>query len=101
MGRLKFTAERKIETIRAYQSGEISKSQLKAVYGMSPNRIYEWIAKYEIHGKAAFERGHGNAGHSQGYKPECVEAVLCGEGSVDDIVAKYNISDRAQRRKIK
>lgn len=24
----------------------------------------------------------------------CVEAVLKGEGSVDDIVAKYNISDR-------
>ena len=25
---------------------------------------------------------------------QCVEAVLRGEGSVDDIVAKYNISDR-------
>lgn len=24
----------------------------------------------------------------------CVEAVLSGEGSVDDIVAKYNISSR-------
>ena len=68
MSRLKFTTEKKLEIIEAYQSGEISKSQLKAVYGMSPNRIYEWISKYEAHGKAAFERGPGNARYTQEFK---------------------------------
>lgn len=32
--------------------------------------------------------------YSKEFKTMCVEAVLRGEGSVDDIVAKYNISDR-------
>lgn len=98
MGRLKFTAEKKVEIIRAYQSGEISKSQLKAVYGMYPSEIYRWISKYEAHGKAAFERGSGNARYTQEFKIRCVESVLRGEGNVDDIVAKYNISDRGVLR---
>ena len=94
MGRLKFTAEKKIEIIKAYQSGEISKSQLKSVYGMYPSEIYRWISKYEAHGYAAFAKKTGNATYSQAFKIRCVESVLQGEGNVDDIVAKYNISSR-------
>lgn len=94
MGRLKFTAEKKIEIIRAYQSGEICKSQLRAAYGMNPSEIYRWISKYEAHGDAAFIKKSGNTRYSQEFKIRCVESVLRGEGSVDDIVAKYNISSR-------
>ena len=94
MPRLKFTAEKKIEIIKAFIAGEVAYSKLKEIYGMSPNRIYEWVSKYEIHGASAFTKEPGNATYSQGFKIQCVEAVLRGEGSVDDIVAKYNISDR-------
>ena len=37
----------------------------------------------------------GNASYSKEFKVSCVLAVLRGEGSVDDIVAKYNISSRS------
>lgn len=37
----------------------------------------------------------GNASYSKEFKASCVLAVLRGEGSVDDIVAKYNISSRS------
>ena len=30
---------------------------------------------------------------------KCVEAVICGEGSVDDIVSKYNVSSRSVLRR--
>ena len=99
MPRLKYTAEKKIEIIEAFMAGEVAYSQLKEIYGMSPGRIYEWVSKYEAHGKAAFIKGLGNARYSQGFKIQCVEAVLRGEGSVDDIVAKYNISDRKLLRR--
>ena len=95
MSRLKFTAEKKVEIIEAFQSGSVSKSDLKEVYGMSPNEIYRWISKYEVNGISAFARGPGNANYSQEFKMQCVEAYLKGEGSVDDIVAKYNISSRS------
>lgn len=37
----------------------------------------------------------GNASYSKEFKVSCVLAVLRGEGNVDDIVAKYNISSRS------
>ena len=99
MPRLKFPAEKKIEIIEAFKAGEVAYSQLKEIYGMNPGEIYRWISKYEAHGNAAFVKGPGNARYSQEFKIRCVESVLRGEGSVDDIVAKYNISDRMVLRR--
>lgn len=99
MSRLKFTAEKKVEIIEAFQSGNVSKSDLKEVYGMNPSEIYRWISKYEVNGISAFARGTGNASYSQEFKMRCVKAYLDGEDSVDDIVAKYNISCREVLRR--
>ena len=92
MGRGKFNAEEKIAIIKAYKAGEVTYSQLKEVYGMNPNEIYRWISKYEIHGEAAFQRGEGNARYSKEFKLHCVKEYLSGESSLDNIIAKYNIS---------
>lgn len=43
---------------------------------------------------SAFQSKKGNAPYSSEFKTLCAEAVLSGKGSVDDIVAKYNISSR-------
>jgi len=94
MPKQKFSAEKKIEIIEAFKAGEVAYSQLREIYGMRPGSIYEWISKYEAHGVAAFVRGPGNARYTWEFKVRCVEAVLRGEGSVDEIVAKYNISGR-------
>lgn len=58
---------------------------------MNPNEIYRWVAKYELHGIAAFQRGKGNGRYSREFKVRCVEEYLNGEGSLDDIAAKYNL----------
>lgn len=92
MGRGKFNAEEKIAIIKAYKAGEVTYSQLREVYGMNPNEIYRWISKYEIHGEAAFQRGEGNARYSKEFKLHCVKEYLSGESSLDNIIAKYNIS---------
>ena len=94
MGREKFNAEKKIAIIKAYKAGEVGYSQLREVYGMSPNEIYRWISKYEIHGEAAFRRGEGNRGYSKEFKLRCVKEYLSGEGSLDGITAKYNLSSK-------
>ena len=98
MSRHKFTAEKKIEIIEAFQAGKVAWSQLREVYGMEPSEIYRWISKYEVNGIAAFVKGKGNAHYSQEFKMQCVEAYLKGEGSLNDITAKYNISCRAVLR---
>lgn len=92
MSRLKFSPEKKVEIIEAFRRGEVIWSQLREKYGMDPNEIYRWISKYEVNGISAFARGTGNTRYLRSFKLQCVEAYLRGEGSLDDIVAKYNIS---------
>ena len=94
MSRLKFTAEKKIEIIEAFRSGKVTFSQLREVYGMNPSEIYRWVSKYETNGIAAFAKEVGSVRYSREFKLQCVEAYLRREGSLNDIVAKYNISDQ-------
>ena len=97
MGKIKFTPEKKIEIIEAYKSGKVAYSQLQDVYGMNRDEIYRWISKYEANGIEAFVSG--NRRYSKEFKIHCIEEYLSGIGSVDDIVAKYNISNREVLRK--
>ena len=56
--------------------------------------MQEWVAKFRIYGIDAFITQAGNTSYSSDFKMMCVEAGLSGEGSVGDIVAKYNVSSR-------
>ena len=61
-------------------------------YNIGTRTLREWVAKFRIHGIDAFITQTGNTSYSSDFKIMCVEAVLSGKGSVNDIVAKYNIS---------
>lgn len=51
------------------------------------------INEYLIHGMSAFfHQADKNRTYSKEFKTKCVEAVLNGEGSVDELIAKYEIS---------
>jgi len=99
LGKFKYTPEKKIEIIKAFQAGTVGKSQLKEVYGMSPGEIYRWISKYEANGISALARRPHHAAYSKEFKTQCVEEYLGGKGSLDDIVAKYNISTKEVLRR--
>ena len=85
--------EFRIMVAEKYLAGEGSYTSLAKQYGVSRNTIKSWVKHYKEHGTAAFSRKDGNAQYSKEFKLMCVEAVLNGEGSVNDIIAKYNISD--------
>ena len=95
MAKPKYSAELKISIVRAYLEGTASQCNLAARYSVGRQTVYSWIKKYQAQGEAGFIQHLGNAQYSKGFKLMCVEAVLRGEGSVDDIVAKYNISSRS------
>ena len=61
--------------------------------------LREWINQYQIHGISAFITGNGNKKYSKELKIQCEEALLSGEGSVDDIMFKYGISSGSISRK--
>jgi transposase-like protein len=84
--------------VREYLTGEGSYKAIAAANGIGETTLLNWVQKFQEQGEAAFADRQGNAHYSQDFKIRCVQAVLRGEGCVDDIVAKYNISSRSVLR---
>ena len=95
MAKPKFTAAQKVEIIEAYINGHVGYSQLQDIYGVHPDTIYGWISRYENYGIAAFSQGVGNKCYTKDFKLQCVRAYLNGEGSLNEIVARYNLSSNS------
>lgn len=99
MSKSPHTSEFKIMVVEKYLAGEGTYRSLSKEYRVSDCVIRGWTKKYREHGVTAFHKTKGNAHYTKEFKLMCVEAVLNGEGSIDDIVAKYNISDRCVLRR--
>ena len=95
MSKSRTTPECKIELCEKYLSGEGSYQVLAAKYGVDPEILRRWVAKYREHGALIFFRSSGNTRYTKDFKEQCVKAVLRGQGSITDIVAKYNISNNS------
>ena len=95
MSKSPHTPEWKITIVKKYLSGEGSYERIANTHGIGDRTLRDWVRRYKEQGSAGFYRPRGNAHYSKEFKKMCVEAVLKGKGSVDDIVAKYNISTRS------
>lgn len=92
MGRTKFSAEKKVEIVQAFKSGEVKHSQLREVYGMNPGQIYVWIKIYEMYGIEGFNRKPRTTAYTKEFKTMCAEEYLRGEESTTNIALKYGVS---------
>jgi transposase-like protein len=95
MSKAKYCIDMKQAIVKEYLSGEGSYEALAEKHGVGSKSIKDWVRKYREHGKTGLLPRHGNSSYTSAFKMKCVEAVLRGEGSVDGIVAKYNISSRS------
>lgn len=94
MRKSKYAFELKIKVAKEYETGKGTIRSLAAKYGVGRKSVEDWIRKYREQGEAGLMIRHRNSAYSSEFKVTCVQAVIRGEGSVDDIVAKYNISSR-------
>lgn len=99
MSTLPYSEEIKLSVVKEYSSGESSYRELIKKYGIGISTFQAWLRKYREHGENCFTTKIGNTSYSKEFKTMCVESVLNGIGSVDTIVAKYNISSRSVLRK--
>ena len=99
MAKCKYSVDIKIEVAKAYLAGEGGFRFLADKYGVGRKCVDDWSRKYREHGEVAFLKTADSNSYSSEFKKSCVEAVLSGEGSVDDIVAKYKISARSTLQK--
>ena len=98
MAKSPHTPEFRAKVSQEYLDGS-SYPFLAGKYNIGKTTLQQWVAKYRLHGIAAFIKAPGNSSYSSDFKKMCVEAVLSGEGSVDDVVAGYNISSREVLRR--
>lgn len=84
----------KIAAIKEYLSGQGSYAAVAKANGMGETTLVGWVRRYREQGESGFVERSGNRRYSKEFKIMCVEAVISGAGSVNDIVAKYNISAR-------
>ena len=92
MSKMKHSPGWMIARIEEYLSGQASYESIARAYGIDERTLRRWVKKYRIHGTTAFVIRSENAHYSKEFKLQCVEAVIRGEGNVDDITARNNIS---------
>lgn len=96
MPKSKHSPEFRAKVSQEYMDGVGSIHFLADKYGIGYSTLRGWINEYQIHGISAFcHPMNKNRTYSKEFKIKCVEAVLNGEGSVDAIIAKYEISSRS------
>ena len=94
MPRSKHSPEFRAKVSQEYINGIGSVHFLADKYGIGYSTLRGWINGYRIHGISAFCHKK-NRTYTKEFKIKCVEAVINGEGSVDDIIARYGISSRS------
>ena len=95
MAKAKYPVERKLRIVEEYLSGEGSYKWLAEKYSVGSTTLKIWVRTFREQGKEGLLPRDGNSTYTSDFKRKCVEAVFRGVGSVDDIVAKYNISNRS------
>ncbi len=82
-----FMAKFRAKVSQEYLDGIGSIQFLADKYSIGYSTLKGWINEYQIHGIAAFcHPSNKNRTYSKEFKLRCVEAVLNGEGTVDDII---------------
>ena len=98
MAKRKHSADWMLVRVREYLSGKGSYRQIARSNGISERSLHGWVRKYEEQDEASFMERAENASYSKKFKASCVLAALRGDGSVDNIVVKYNISSHSVLR---
>lgn len=98
MAKSPHTPEFRAKVSQEYLDGS-SYPFLTKKYNIGKTTLQQWVAKYRLHGIAAFIKPPSNSSYSSHFKKRCVDAVLSGQGSVDDVAARYNISSREALRR--
>ena len=98
MSKSQHSAEWIIQIVKEYLSGAGSYDEIAKAHGIGRTTLGGWVRRFQEHKEEAFCRESGNKSYRKAFKKKCVEEVLSGQGSVNEIVAKYNISDRSVLR---
>jgi len=95
MGRkAKYSAEQKIQACEDYLSGKKTAKQIAMELGMGnggAHKIRLWARICRVNGSEVFQDKPHNKSYSKEFKEKVVKEYLAGQGSLNDLTAKYGI----------
>ena len=98
----KYSPEIKIKACEDYLLGNLSNKEICMKYKIHfdgkkcKSMLNEWLPIYREHGPSAFIKTGGNRTYTSKFKENAVLEYLSGEGSYNDIAAKYNLRSKSQ-----
>lgn len=92
--RSKYTAEQKYQILKAYEDGVGSISEITSLYRISPTTFYNWRYNYDEYGIDGLKESKTWKSYLKELKEHAVNDYLSGKYSQDQVVRKYEISDR-------
>lgn len=99
MGRkAKFSFETKIDIVQRCLDGKTTVQHEANLLRISHNRVYEWIALYQVLGTDGLITTSKNTVYSEDIKRNAVLDYLSGKGSYATICKKYKIRSSSQLR---
>lgn len=98
MGRkAKYSTKQKVQACEDYLSGRKSAVQISRELGMGkrgPVRVREWVNMYKKHGREIFNNKPHNRSYSKEFKEKVAREYLSGQGSLNNLMAKYGIPSK-------
>ena len=87
----KVTAEKLIEAINRYMNGEGSEKSIAQEYGLEHTRLHYAVMLYKEKGSISITEQEHNNRYSPELKEKAVREYLDGNGSMNQIAAKYGL----------
>jgi transposase-like protein len=97
MGRkAKYSTKQKVQACEDYLSGRKSARQIARELGIKHGnvRVREWVNMYKKHGREIFNNKPHNRSYSKEFKEKVVREYLSGQGSLNNLMAKYGIPSK-------
>ena len=92
----KIEAVDKVKIVERYLNGEISQRTAAQICKVHKRSVQDWIRIYQMEGPTGLLELPQNRYYSKELKLQAVNDYLSGEGSLDDLCAKYGIRNHFQ-----
>lgn len=100
MGRkTKLSVEQKVNICEQYLDGKKSVKELSQEFDVGVSIIRLWSKMYQANGANGFQPSLHNATYTKEFKQQVVEAYFNKEGTIDDLIIKYEIPSSTTLRK--
>lgn len=94
MSKRTYSFQDKIKIVEALNNGSHSISELKFIYKVNDQAIYDWVYRYEKYGVEGLKKSSTCKKYSKELKLAAVQDYLSGDYSQNEVVRKYEISCR-------